>query len=517
MKRMYAYLLALLGFASCKSGEVQEIDILINGGTIVDGSGAKAFTGDIGIRGDSIVFVGSPNGVRYKAATTIAADGYIVAPGFIDPHTHALGDLGDSLGKANLNYLFQGVTTVFTGSDGRSPTELGQTLDEWDARGIGTNATMYAGFNTIRRRIMGMRDDAASPEELEQMKMLVAKAMDEGAIGLSAGLYYAPGSYAATEEVIALAKVAAAKGGVYDAHIRDESTYSVTLKGAVEESIRIAREAGIHSNVGHIKCLGVDVWNTSDEIIALINAAREEGLSVSADQYPYNASGTSITGALIPTWVLADDPDPLPKFDDPVLRPRIIADMQENLRKRGGASTLLITSAKEKSLVGKNLEEIAIEWQLDPIEAAIEIFRKGGAGLASFNMQESDIENYMKQAWCMTSSDGSTGHPRKYGSFPRKIRLYVNERKVLSLEEMIHKSSGLTAKTFGLEKRGVLQAGNYADLVVFKPEEVKDEATYEEPEKLASGMHYVLVNGKIALSEGQYTGLLAGRTLRNGK
>lgn len=517
MKRLIFFLFGLWMLNACQQSPDQELDLLIKQGTLLDGSGSPGFTGDIGILGDTIVFLGSASGKNYTARQTIDAKGFIIAPGFIDPHTHAMEDLGDSIGKANLNYLYQGVTTVFTGSDGRSPAGVGQRLDLWDNQGIGTNATLYAGFNTIRQRIMGMRDDAATAEELEQMKSLVDKAMDEGAIGLSAGLYYAPGSYAATEEVIELAKVAAAKGGVYDAHIRDESTYSVTLKGAIEESIRIAREANIHSNIGHIKCLGVDVWNTSDEIIALIEAARAEGLSVSADQYPYSASGTSITGALIPRWVLADDPDPLPKFDDPSLRPRIVADMQENLRKRGGASTLLITSAREKSFVGKNLEEIASEWQLDPIEAAIEIFRKGGAGLASFNMQDEDIENFMKQPWCMTSSDGSTGHPRKYGSFPRKIRLYVQEKGVLSLEEMIHKSSGLTAKTFGLDKRGILAPGNYADLIVFKPKEVQDQATYEMPQELASGMHYVIVNGKVAIAKGEFTGTLAGRTLRSGK
>ena len=517
MMKLYPLFIATLLLVSCSTPTPVEIDLLIKGATLVDGTGAKGFTGDIGIQADTIVFVGTAGKMRYAPKQTIDATGYILAPGFIDPHTHAMEDLGDSIGKANLNYLFQGVTTVFTGSDGRSPIELGKRLDQWDANGIGTNATMYAGFNAIRGRIMGMRDDPATPEELEQMKSLVAKAMDEGAIGLSAGLYYAPGSYASTEEVIELAKVAAQKGGAYDAHIRDESTYSVTLKGAIEESIRIAREAGIHSNIGHIKCLGVDVWDTSDEIIALIEAARAEGLSVSADQYPYPASGTSITGALVPTWVLADDPDPLPKFNDPQLKARIVADMQENLRKRGGASTLLITSAKDKSLVGKNLEEIAQEWQMDPIEAAIEIFRKGGAGLASFNMQETDIENFMRQPWCMTSSDGSTGHPRKYGSFPRKIKHYVLERQVLSLEDMIHKSTGLTAANFGLDKRGLLKPGYFADLIVFRPEDIKDEATYEQPELLASGMHYVLVNGQIAVEQGNFTGQLSGRTLRNGK
>ena len=517
MHKLFPYLIASFLFASCESTPPVEIDLLIKGATLIDGTGAEGFTGDIGIQADTLVFVGSPGNIRYLPKQTIDATGFVLAPGFIDPHTHAMEDLSDSIGKTNLNYLFQGVTTVFTGSDGRSPIELGKRLDQWDANGIGTNATMYAGFNSIRGRIMGMRDDPATPEELEQMKSLVAKAMDDGAMGLSAGLYYAPGSYASTEEVIELAKIAAQKGGVYDAHIRDESTYSVTLKGAIEESIRIAREAGIHSNIGHIKCLGVDVWDTSDEMIALIEAARAEGLSVSADQYPYPASGTSITGALVPTWVLADDPDPLPKFDNPALKAKIVADMQENLRKRGGPATLLITSAKDTSLVGKNLEEIAQAWQLDPIEAAIAIFRKGGAGLASFNMKDTDIENFMRQPWCMTSSDGSTGHPRKYGSFPRKIKTYVLEKQILSLEQMIHKSTGLTAETFGLEKRGLLKPGYYADLIVFQPEAVKDEATYEQPELLASGMHYVIVNGKIAVEKGNFTGLLAGRTLRNGK
>ena len=509
----------LLNVLSCqKAPEV--VDLILLNGLIIDGSkDAKPYKANIAIKGDSIYKIGPINDFPYSANQTIDVEGYVVSPGFIDPHTHASRDLRDTNRNANLNYLHQGVTTVFIGSDGRSALDLNQLFSTLTNQGVGTNVGSFIGHNTIRRKIMGMRNATPTNEELSQMQLLVKRGMEAGAIGLSSGLYYAPGSYSKTEEVVELAKVAASYGGVYDAHIRDESSYTIGLLGAVKESIEIAKQANIHSNISHIKCLGVDVWNQSTEIIELINTARSNGVSITADQYPYNASGTSIRGALIPRWVLADDPDPTEKFLNKDLLPKIKSDMAENLRRRGGASKLLLTAPSQKNLAlkGKTLEDVAKMWSLAPIDAAIQIFQNGGSSVGSFNMNPSDIKNFVQQEWVMTSSDGSTGHPRKYGSFPKKLKEFVVENSIISLEKMIHHSSGLTAHTFHLQKRGLLQEGFFADIIVFKPEEVKDNATFENPTEIAEGMHWVIVNGQLAIKEGIFTEKLAGKILRSTK
>ncbi len=513
--RSFYPLLLLLILFDCNSSSPTVYDLVIRNGQIIDGSGKPAYRADIGIQGDTIAVL-QTNDQPIKGIKEIDASGYTVSPGFIDPHTHAMGDLGDTVRNANLNYLHQGVTTVFTGSDGRSVIQVGDRLRKWEEQGIGTNAIMYIGHGTVRQRVMGMRDAAPTEEELDNMKQLVAKGMKEGAYGLSSGLFYAPASYSTTEEVIELAKVAAQYGGNYDVHQRDESSYTIGLLAAVEETIRIAEEANIPAHIAHIKCLGVDVWGKSTEVIRMVEAARDRGLKVTADQYPYRASGSSITGALVPRWVQTDDPSPKEKLADPKLRPKIIAEMKENMRRRGGPESLLLTfpNKKDKDLVGLNLAQVSERWQVAPIEAAIRIYLNGGSSLGSFNMRQDDIANFMKQPWVMTGSDGSGGHPRKYGSYPKKIRQYVREEKVLPLNEMIQKSTHLPATTFGIPKRGLLKAGYYADIIIFKPEEVIDKATFEDPTALAEGMEHVLVNGQLAITDKAYTGALAGRALR---
>ncbi len=485
-------------------------------GQVIDGTGNAAYFADIGIARDTIVFVDTSYTRGWKTRRTIDAKGYIVSPGFIDPHTHAGGDLRDSIRNSNINYVMQGVTTVFVGNDGRSARDIEAQFTRWESQGIGTNAVTYVGHGTVRRMVMGMRDNEPTLEEMGSMKALVRKAMEAGAIGLSSGLYYAPASYANTREVIELARVVAEFGGNYDVHIRDESSYNVGLLGAIEETIRISELAGIPGHIAHIKCLGVDVWGKSNDAIRLVENARSRGVAITADQYPYTASGTSITGALVPRWFLAGDEEVGEKLDDPEIRSRLAVDMKENLRRRGGPDRLLITRPNDqnKELKGLTLQEAANKWDMDPVEAAIEILRQGGSALGSFNMQEEDITNFMRQSWVMTGSDGSRGHPRKFGSYPKKIREYVMNKGVLTLEEMIYRSSTLPAMTFKIQKRGVLKPGNYADIIIFKPGEVRDHATFENPEELSEGMYYVLVNGQTAIDKGVYTGALAGRGLK---
>jgi N-acyl-D-aspartate/D-glutamate deacylase len=345
------------------------------------------------------------------------------------------------------------------------------------------------------------------------MKGLVRVAMEQGALGFSSGLFYAPASFSTTDEVVALAKVAAEYGGLYDVHMRDESSYNIGLLASVDETINIARAANIPANISHIKALGVDVWGKSQEVIEKIEAARAEGLLITADQYPFEASSTSISAALIPKWVFADIDDYTKKFEDPTLLPRIKEGIKENLRRRGGAQAILLTAAADSSLSGNTLQAIADMRQLSPVDAVIEVCKLGGSAVASFNMQESDIQNLMQQAWVMTSSDGGSPHPRKYASFSKKIKRHVREEGLLTLAQMVHQSSGMTAKVFGIPRRGILKEGNYADLLIFDPADVDYSSTFAEPAQLSTGMTYVLVNGQIVISEGKFQEVLAGRAI----
>jgi N-acyl-D-aspartate/D-glutamate deacylase len=297
--------------------------------------------------------------------------------------------------------------------------------------------------------------------------------------------------------------------------MRDESSYSIGLLGSIAETIQIAREAHIAVNISHIKALGADVWGKSGEAIAMIRKARAEGLHVTADQYPYSASGSSLTASLAPAWALdGGTPALIARFDDAATKDRVRAEMKENMRRRGGEDSFLLLSPRDAALRGKRLGEVARGWKKDPVEAAIEIIRNGGSAVASFNMTEPDIEAFMKEDWVMTCSDGSGGHPRKYGTFPRKLRRYVYERKTIGLEFMVRQSAGLTADTFKLKDRGYLRTGYFADLIVFDPKTVADVATYEEPERLSTGMKFVFVNGRAAVEDGKFTGTLAGVALK---
>ncbi len=495
--------------------QTSNLDLLIRGGRLVDGTGRAPMLADVGIRGERIVFIGNAAKSRLSAARILDATGMIVAPGFIDPHTHTTEDLSDSERKSNLNYLMQGVTTVITGNDGGGPSRVAETLERWERQGIGTNAALLVGHGTVRRQVMGMADAAPSPEQLVGMKIMIRQAMDEGALGMSTGLYYAPGSFAQTEEIIELAKVVTERGGIYDSHMRDESSYTIGLLGSIRETIRIGREARIRINISHIKALGRDVWGQSRAAIRLIRQARARGVRVTADQYPYTASGTNIIAALVPRWAEAGGNEQLLKrLDDLNIRPRLIADMEANLRRRGGPESLLITSARDRQLIGRTLGAIASGWNKTPLEATIDIIKSGGAGVASFNMSERDIVNFMRQGFVMTGSDGSNGHPRKYGTFPRKLREYVLDKRIITLPFTVRASSSLTAETFGIPERGKLRVSYFGDVIVFDPATVADRATYQQPELLATGMKYVIVNGKVAVDRGQYTGIHAGHPLR---
>lgn len=495
---------------------VSKVDLLLRGGSLIDGTGSAAFRADIGIAGDRIVFVGDAANEKIEADRTVDVAGQIVSPGFIDPHTHADEELFDAKRSGNLPFLTQGVTTVFIGSDGRSRIPFGKTLDQLQAQGVGTNVASFVGHGSVRQAVMGMADAAPTAEQLEKMKALVRQGMQEGAIGLSTGLYYAPGNFAKTEEVIELSRVAAEFGGVYDTHQRDESSYTIGLLASIEEVIRIGREARIPVHISHIKALGADVWGQSVKAIEIIERARREGIDVTANQYPYVASGSSVTASLVPRWAEnGGNAELLKRIDDPAVRPRLVTEMEANLKRRGGPESLMMRpTSSNRAIAGKTLGALAKEWNVPPVEAALKIIKMGGSGAVSFNMTEKDIENFMRQPWVMTGSDGSSGHPRKYGSFPRKIREYALNRKVISLPRAIQSSSLQVAETFHLKDRGKIAAGYFADVVVFDEKTIADQSTYDEPEKFTVGMNYVIVNGKVAIENGRFNGALAGRTLR---
>ncbi len=495
------------------------VDLLIRGGRVIDGTGTPARSADVGIREGRITFIGDAAQGGVSATRTIDAAGKVVTPGFIDPHTHTYGDLQSDRveRRRNAAYLMQGVTTVVTGNDGSGPPDLAEHFTRWEKGGIGTNAALFVGFGTVRGKVLGPSSAPADAAQLEQMRALVQQGMAGGALGLSTGLYYAPQSYATTEEVIALARVAAAAGGVYDSHLRDESSYTIGVVGAVREAIRIGREAGLPVHIAHLKALGVDVWGRSDSIIAAITAARRAGQRVTADQYPYTASGSGVGASLLPRWAEAGGRDSLRRrAQDPATRERLLADMRENLRRRNGPQSLLITESSRKDLHGKTLEVIATSRGVEPVIAALDIILTGDASVASFNMDEGDIVRLMQQEFVFTGSDGSDGHPRKYGTYPKKLREYVLEKGVIPLETFVRRSSADVADALGIADRGRIAVGQWADVIVFDPAQVRERSTYEKPTELATGMSVVLVNGTVAVEDGRVTTALAGRGIRRG-
>lgn len=497
---------------NCKSKI--DADIVIYNGIIYTGIEKAPDNTIIAVKNDTIIYIGDEEKVKVVALKRIDATGQIVCPGFIDPHTHADRDLIDLEKSNNEPFLFQGVTTVVVGNDGDSYYPTSKYKKLYSEQGIGTNAVLLTGHGTIRNQVIGKSNRPATPEEIKKMKEITQLEMDAGAFGISTGLFYAPGSYADTQEVIALTEVVAKNDGIYDTHIRDESSYTVGLIKAIEEAIEIGEKAAIPIHISHIKCLGVDVWKKSDTIIKLINVARKKGIEITANQYPYEASATGLIAATVPRWVESGGKDSIfVRYHNRKLTQKILDETKENITRRGGGEKLLIVNAENKDLIGKTLLEISKQMQLSSEKTVFEIIKNNNIRVASFNMNNYDIINFMQQEWVVTGSDGNTGHPRKYGSFPRKYQMYVKQQNIIDLERFIKNSTSKTAEIFKIPKRGIIKEGYVADIIIFDPENFRDQANYIHPFQLSEGLVYSIINGKIAVENGNFTGGKFGKVL----
>lgn len=512
---LFCYLGLLSSYAST---EQQKVDLVIHSGLVFDGTDSPAKQIDIAICGEIICGISQAGRQSYHTNHRIDASGLIVSPGFIDPHTHSYAELISHDKHQNLNYLFQGVTTVVNGNDGGGPVNLRTHINALNSAGIGTNTSFLVGHGSLRRQVIGTAKRHATASEIEEMKALLETAMQQGALGLSSGLYYVPGSFAATEEVVELAKVAAKYNGIYDTHLRDESTFNIGFLAALQEAIDIARKANIHLHVAHIKALGVDVWGQSKQAIEMINNAIDKGVSITADQYPWQASGTNIRSAVIPKWAMADsDKAFMQRLEDPNLINRVKEEIKENIRRRGGPSALLITASEDKSILGSTLEQLAKRLEKPAEDVVIHLVKHGRTRVASFNMHQDDINAFMQQPWVVTSSDGTNGHPRKYASFPQKYQEYVVKAKKMDLQRFIYSNSGQTARILGLSDRGLIKTGLKADIVIFDPSKYQAEANFKDWDRLSKGVSHILVNGQQVIIYGNYSGALAGQFVPRGQ
>jgi N-acyl-D-amino-acid deacylase len=512
-------LTTLAALALAPAADPVQADVVLRGGTVHDGSGKPSVVADVAIKGDRIVAVGSFAVVG--SPRVIDVGGMVVAPGFIDLHTHSDTSLTLPATRPNLNYLFQGVTLAVTGNCGSGPTDVAAHFKKLDEEPPGSNVIHQVPHNSVRQRVMQNANRVPTADELRKMEELVDRAMRDGCYGLSTGLIYNPGTYSKTDELIALAKVAARHGGFYASHIRDEGG---GVLSAVEEALMIGREAKLPVHISHLKASGKKVWGKAGDIVALIQQARDKGQAVTADQYPYEASSTSLRATLVPAQFReGTEKEYVARLSDPEQGPRIRKALESAIDGRDGGKRLRVASyARNPAWNGKDLAAIAGQEKKTPLEIVLEIEKNGGASVVNFGMSEEDVRLIMKQPFVATASDGggqtpgtTVPHPRSYGTFPRKIGRYAIEEKLITLEHAIRASSGLPADVLRLKDRGYLKPGQFADVVVFDPATFRDQATYDRPHQYATGVRYLFVNGTLTISEGRYTGARAGRVLRH--
>ena len=513
-----------LACAACAllSAQPNRFDILITGAKVVDGTGSPWFFGDVAVRGDTIAAVGLiPNA---EAAVRIDGRSMVVAPGFIDIHSH--GRRGINSVPTAENYLREGVTTIVEGPDGSSPLPLAPFLDGIRKLGTSINFATCVGQGSIRSQVIGLANRKATPEEIGKMKEITGQAIRDGAFCLSTGLFYVPGNFTPTEEVIELARVAGRMGGFHISHMREEAGH---VLDSVKETIRIGEEGGLPTQITHHKIIGQPNWGRSVETLKLVEEARARGVDVTIDQYPYTASSTGIA-ALLPQWSLeGGQKSTAERLAAPDQRARIKATVVQNLMYDRGAgdakNVVIVNCGFDRSLAGKSLAEITRARGAEPTlenaaETAMDLVNKGGCSAVYHAIEEQDVVRIMRSPYSMVASDGdipvfgqAAPHPRSYGTFARVLGVYVREQKVIGLEEAVRKMSGYPAERLKLWDRGLLRPGMKADIVVFDPDKVGDRATYEQPHQYSAGFSEVIVNGKFALHEGKVTADRPGRVL----
>jgi N-acyl-D-amino-acid deacylase len=527
--RTLAPALALsLVLAGVLEAQQPEFDVIISGGSVIDGTGAARYRADVALKGDRIALISRTPIAANRASRTIAASNRIVAPGFIDMHAH-IDPLLQLLGAETA--VRQGVTFALGGPDGSSELPLKPYMDTLTARGIGINVGYLIGHNTVKRSVMGTVSRAPTAAEMQRMKTLIAQGMRDGAFGISTGLRYLPGNFSKIDEVIALSRVAADSGGIYTSHLREEG---LGLIEGVAEAITIARDARIPVVLTHHKAVGAKMWGRSTQTLAMVDSARRAGLDVMVDVYPYTATSTSLN-VLIPTWAFdGGDTSFVRRTKDPVLRDSIRRGVIELLlTDRGGGDIARVQFSNNRwqpSLNGRTLADWARERGLAPTvengaDLVIEGVLKGGASMIYHVLDEADVQRIMQHPQAMIGSDGrlarygdnSSPHPRAYGTFPRVLGRYTRELKIFPLETAIFKMTGMSAARLGLRERGTLKAGNFADVVVFDPETIADRSTFEQPHQYSVGIDYVFVNGVAAVDAGRFTDSRAGRVLTRGK
>lgn len=522
--------LALSPLGSCTTRVTSPLDLLLRGGTLVDGTGRPRFAADLGIRGDRIVAIGALGDAT--AARVLDARGLVVAPGFVDAHAHS--DLRRN--PRAQSKVFQGVTLDVTGPDGGSPfpeapaaatdePAAGRapcaSFADWRAQHgpIAIDIGSYVGHGTVRKRALGPVGRPATADELRAMQDLVAAALEQGALGLSSGLEYFPGNMTSTDELVALCEVAARFDRPYVTHIRNEDDH---LLEAIDEAIEIARRSGAPLLISHLKVGGKPNWHKLEPMLARIDAARASGLDVTCDAYPYEAWSTSLA-TNFPGWA-KDGGQFVARLQDPAERARMRPETEQAVAANGGWGTLMLgggLAAADRDLLGRRVDEVARERGKEPFEVACELLTRGSVSILGFGIAEADMDRILTQPWCMVASDGSavpasgrSGHPRSFGAFPRALRRYVRDLRLLTLEQVVHKMTAMPAKLLRQRDRGVLAEGKLAHVVVFDAERFTDRATWLDPQRYAEGVQHLIVNGAVAVDSGAPTDAMAGRVVR---
>jgi N-acyl-D-amino-acid deacylase len=511
----------LLFLAACLQAQ-PPYDLLVRNARVIDGAGNPWFRADIAVKGGRISAIGALGPVA--ASRVIDAKERIVTPGFLDVHTHVEGAV-ERVPRGD-NYLLDGVTTVVTGNCGGSVERMGDWFRELEAKGLGLNLASLVGHNTVRRAAMGTANRPATAEELTKMKELVHRAMQEGAVGLSTGLIYIPGTYSTTDEVVDLAKAAAAYQGVYASHMRDEGA---KILDAINEAARVGLEAGMRVQLSHFKIDTPRLWGMSDKSLGLVDEYRRKGVDVVIDQYPYDHSSTNL-GITLPSWALADNGAKVKeRLTSPGTRQEIAAEMQRmiaNLGHEDYTYAIVATFRPNKAYEGKNIREITVMRGQPPtvanqVDTILDMMLAGGAQMVYHSMGDVDVERILRYPHTAIASDGGIRifgegmpHPRAYGTNARVLAEFVRKRGILTLEDAIRRMTSLPARTFGFKDRGILREGAAADLLVFDPARVQDKATHTQPHQYSEGFDFVIVNGTVMVDEGRLTEARPGKVLR---